>query len=184
MSRPVRLLPALALALVLAATVRAAAPPSWAAPQIRTVVAHGLMASDVASFRPDAPLTSGDLADLAAGLTDTWAQPVANPSARVTVAGLDAGLAPPARFGTEAAARLLGLRYNHPAQRDDLELLPNDTATRAEAAYSAARILAFGGSEVDRVSEAADTFVLPALSTWQKRILSTAFSLIGYPYVW
>jgi cell wall-associated NlpC family hydrolase len=206
MSRPVRLLPALALALALAATVRAATPPSWAAPQIRTVVAHGLMASDVASFRPDAPLTSGDLADLAAGLTDTWAQPVANPSARVTVAGLDAklvralglgpaatafmlgardaGLAPPARFGTEAAARLLGLRYNHPAARDDLELLPNDTATRAEAAYSAARILAFGGSEVERVAEAADTFVLPTLTPWQKRILATAFSLIGYPYVW
>src|SRR5919199_825972 len=92
MSRPVRLLPMLVLALGLAGTVHAAAPSSWAAPQIRTVVAHGLMASDVASFRPDAPLTSGDLADLVAGLTDTWAQPVANPAARVTVAGLDSRL--------------------------------------------------------------------------------------------
>src|SRR5918912_3273686 len=206
MRRPVRLLPALALALVLAATVRAAAPPSWAAPQIRTVVAHGLMAPDVASFRPDAPLTAGALADLAAGLTDSLPPFVANPSARVTMAGLDsrlvralglgpaatafttgardAGLAPPSRFGTEAAARLLGLRFNHPAAQDDLELLPNDTATRAEAAYSAARVLGFGGSEVERVSEAADTFVLPTLTPWQKRILSTAFSLIGYPYVW
>lgn len=205
--RPVRLLPALALAAVsVVATAGAAGPSSWAAPQIRTVVAAGLMADDVASFRPDAPLTTGALADLAAGLTDGLPQPVANPAGRVTMAGLDAklvralglgpaattftngardaGLAPPSRFGTEAAARLLGLRFNHPAAQDDLELLPNDTATRAEAAYSAARVLAFGGSEVDRVSEAADTFVLPVLSPWQKRILSTAFSLIGYPYVW
>src|SRR5918911_1284028 len=206
MSRPVRLLPALALTLALAATARAAAPPSWAASQIRTVVAHGLMAPDVASFKPDAPLTSGALADLAAGLTETVPPVVADPAARVTVAGLDtklvrvlrlgpaataftagaraAGLAPPARFGTEATARLLGLRYNHPAAQDDLELLPSDTATRAEAAYSAARILRFGGGEVPAVEAAASTFLLPTLTTWQHRILTTAFSFIGYPYVW
>ena len=34
-----------------------------------------------------------------------------------------AGLAPPARFGSEVVARLLGLRYNHPSNRDGLELL-------------------------------------------------------------
>ena len=36
-----------------------------------------------------------------------------------------AGLRPPANTGTEAVARMLGLRLNHPAGEDDLELLPN-----------------------------------------------------------
>jgi cell wall-associated NlpC family hydrolase len=179
---------------------------SWADSQIRLVVSHGLMATDVASFRPDDPLTQAALADLVAGLTYTAPAPVANPSAPVTIAGLDTklvralglataagdfvraaravGLSPPRRFGTEVTARLLGLRYNHPAAEDDLELLPSDTATRAEAAYSAARILRFGGGEVPAVEAAASSFLLPALTPWQHRILTTAFSFIGYPYVW
>jgi cell wall-associated NlpC family hydrolase len=130
----------------------------------------------------------------------------ANPTARVTMAGLDnrlvnalglsataklfqdgakrAGLAPPARFGTEAVARLLGLRTNHPAAQDDLELLPNETATRAEAAYSGAQILAFAGSETQAAQDAGATFTLPTLTPWQQRILTTAVRFIGYPYVW
>ena len=52
-----------------------------------------------------------------------------------------AGLEVPGRFGTEVVARLLGLRLNHPAAQDFLELRPQDPATRAEAAYSAAQIL-------------------------------------------
>jgi cell wall-associated NlpC family hydrolase len=179
---------------------------SWADAQIRFVVSNGLMAPDVASFRPDDPLTRGALADLVAGLTGGVPAPVVNPSAPVTIAGLDtklvrglglavaagdfvraaraAGLSPPARFGTEVTARLLGLRYNHPAAEDDLELRPSDTATRAEAAYSAARILRFRGGEVSAVETAASSFVLPPLTSWQSRILATAFSFIGYPYVW
>ena len=72
---------------------------------------------------------------LVAGLTEQPPKPVANPSAPVTLAQLDAklvrtlelgdeaalfqqaavaaGLRPPARFGTEVVARLLGLRTNH-----------------------------------------------------------------------
>src|SRR5919201_5620903 len=179
---------------------------SWADAQIRLVVSQGLMARDVASFRPDDPLTRSALADLVAGLTDTAPAPVANPSAPVTIAGLDTklvralglagaagdfvrgaravGLSPPARFGTEVTARLLGLRYNHPAAEDDLELRPSDTATRAEAAYSAARILSFRGGEIPAVEAAASSFVLSPLTSWQSRILTTAFSFIGYPYVW
>jgi cell wall-associated NlpC family hydrolase len=95
-----------------------------------------------------------------------------------------AGLAPPSRFGTEVVARLLGLRTNHPAGQDSLELLPLDPATRAEAAYSAARVLGFGGWETETITEEATTFVLPELTAWQRQILRTAVSLIGYPYVW
>jgi cell wall-associated NlpC family hydrolase len=95
-----------------------------------------------------------------------------------------AGLAPPSRFGTEVVARLLGLRTNHPAGQDSLELLPRDNATRAEAAYSAARVLGFGGWETVTMTEAATAFELPEMTTWQRQILHTAVSLIGYPYVW
>jgi cell wall-associated NlpC family hydrolase len=179
---------------------------SWADAQIRLVVSRGLMAPDVASFRPDDPLTQGALAALVGGLTGSPTATVAKPAAPVTIAGLDAklvralglgsaagdflrssravGLSPPRRFGTEIVARLLGLRYNHPAAQDDLELRPNDIATRAETAYSAARILRFRGGEIPAVQSAASSFELPPTTTWQRRILMTAFSFVGYPYVW
>jgi cell wall-associated NlpC family hydrolase len=131
---------------------------------------------------------------------------VANPTAQVTMTALDArlvsalglsnaaaefargaraaGLKVPARFGTEVVARLLGLRIDHPASEDSLELLPNDPATRAEAAYSAAAVLHFGGWEIAGVQSLADSFALPQLSAWQTRILDTAMARIGMPYVW
>ncbi len=95
-----------------------------------------------------------------------------------------AGLKVPTRFGTEVAARLLGLRFNHPANEDSLELLPNDPATRAEAAYSAAQVLHFDDWEASSVQSLADSFALPELTDWQKRILTTATGRIGMPYIW
>ena len=179
---------------------------SWAQPQIKVVVARGLMARSVASFRPNATLTQGELADIVAGLTDAPAKPVADPAAPVTMAQLDArlvrvldlsddaalfydaasgaGLRPPARFGTEVVARLLGLRLNHPAGQDDLERLPNDPASRAEAAYSVARLLGVSDAQKAQIEDEAATFELPVLTTWQQRVLTTAVKFIGYPYVW
>ena len=94
------------------------------------------------------------------------------------------GTRPPARFGTEVVARLLGLRKNHEAPQDALERLPSDPATRAEAAYSAAQILRFSGWELHQVEDSAAAFELPELTLWQRRILTTAFGRIGFPYVW
>src|SRR3954451_23466755 len=181
-------------------------PASWAQPEIKLVVARGLMARSVQAFHPNDPLTRGALASLLMGLGAARpAAPTAS-SAPVTVAQLDAtlvrglglsdaaaafaaaaraaDLAPPSRFGTEAVARLLGLRTNHPAQLDSLELLPSQPATRAEAAYSAAQILRFSGWETQRVEQLAQTFELPTLSPWQTQILKTAVHFIGFPYVW
>jgi len=179
---------------------------SWAQPQIRLVVSRGLMARTVASFRPDDPLTQGELSTLVAGLTEEPPKPVANPGAPVTMAQFDArlvrtldmgdeatsfyegavaaGLHPPARFGTEVVARLLGLRTNHPTGHDDLERLPNDPAPRAEAAYSAAQVLSLSEWETKGVEDAAATFELPAFTPWQRRVLTTAVNFIGFPYVW
>jgi cell wall-associated NlpC family hydrolase len=95
-----------------------------------------------------------------------------------------AGLRPPANTGTEAVARLLGLRLNHPAADDALELLPTQPVTRAEAAYSFARVLGLGDPDVLAAQQAADSFTLPTLSPWQQRILTTAVRYVGYPYVW
>jgi cell wall-associated NlpC family hydrolase len=195
------------VALVAAApAVAANSGPSWAQAQIKAVVAAGLMGGDTASFRPNDPLTRGALEQLVAGLTDATPVTPAAPAAKVTMTGLDgrlvgalgltdaaklfsdgarnAGLTVPSRFGSEATARLLGLRTNHPAAQDDLELLPTDTATRAEAAYSAAKVLRFDEWETQSVREAAATFAPPPLTTWQKRIVTTAFRFIGFPYVW
>src|SRR5919197_1407665 len=106
--------------------------PSWAQADIRYVVSHGLMAKTVASFRASDPLTQGELAALVAGLTKQAARAAPVPSAPVaaapefTAGARGAGLTVPSRFGTESVVRLLGLRTNHPAKQDDLELLPND----------------------------------------------------------
>jgi cell wall-associated NlpC family hydrolase len=201
-----RLLYACALVTLLSVSPAAAKPgTSWAQAELRAVVAAGLMAKEAAA-RPNNPLTRGELETLAAGLARLEAVAPAKPTATVTIAALDArlvgalgltdaakaftqsartaGLAPPSRFGTEAVARLLGLRTNHPAALDRFELSPGERATRAEAAYSAARILGFGEWDPQIVDELAAAFVLPQLTPWQKRILGTATRFIGYPYVW
>jgi cell wall-associated NlpC family hydrolase len=199
-----RLLVCAALALVFASP--AAAAPSWALPQIKVVTAKGLMGGTATGFRPDDPLTQGELADLVTGLTGKTALAPPNPAAWKTIGPPDAqlvralGLLPAARqftagvraaglvprngFGTEVAARLLGLRVDHPAAQDLLEPRPTDLASRAEAAYSAARILGFTGDEDDYVTKLAGAFQLPALSGLQRDLLQTAISLVGYPYVW
>jgi cell wall-associated NlpC family hydrolase len=95
-----------------------------------------------------------------------------------------AGLQPPPNTGSEAVARMLGLRLNHPAVQDDLELLPYQPATRAEAAFSFAQILRLDDSALRSVQQAADAFSLPVLTPWQRQILTTAVRFVGYPYVW
>jgi NlpC/P60 family len=95
-----------------------------------------------------------------------------------------AGLTVPSRFGTEVVARLLGLRLNHPASEDPLEVRPQDVVNRAEAAYSVAQILRFSDWEVEHVRESALAFELPVFTPWQLRILDTAVSKIGMPYIW
>ena len=106
-------------------------------------------------------------------------------SARTVTAALrDAGLAPKAGAGTETVARLLGFRFNHPAADDALELSLNDPATRAEAAYSLARLLDLSGWEQDWVRSQTELLVLPELTDVQRQVLTRAVSFVGYPYVW
>jgi cell wall-associated NlpC family hydrolase len=194
------------LALAAPTVVLAKAKRSWAQAEIKLVTARGLMGGDPAAFRPDAPLTRPALDDLVTGLTELPQEPAGASTGHVSLAALDqrlvralelgddarlfylgargAGLRPPSRFGSEVVARLIGLRKNHEAPNDHLELLPNDVATRAEAAYSAAQILRFGDWQTASVEEAAADFELPQYTPWQRKVLQTAVNLIGYPYVW
>jgi len=190
----------------------AAAKRSWAQPQIKAVVAAGLLADSVAAFAPEQPLTQAALGDALAllalqsedGVLSRYR--VVAPARAVTIRELDAalvaflglgdaaraitaqlkaaGLAPKAGAGTETVARLLGLRINHPAAEDAIELGLNDPATRAEAAYSLARLLDLSDWHRERVRTSAESFVLPQLSEWQRRVLTRATSFVGYPYIW
>lgn len=187
------------------AGAQSSASRSWASPQIRSVVAAGLMAPSVAEFRPEDALTWGELATVRAALgapeiavieldrevtvRQLDAQLVAaaglRPAARqIRLAALDAGLAPTPWLGTETVARLLGLRVNHLKENDERELQLPESATRAEAAYSIARLLAFQEWEVEAVRQAAAAFALPDLTSWQRAVLSRALKLVGSPYVW
>lgn len=183
----------------------AAPATTWAATQIAMVVAAGAMGPDVATFRPTDPLTRGELYDALTALGKPVPLP-ADPSRPVTMRELDArlvaslgllpaarrfritardaGLTPTAMLGTETVARLLGLRINHPADQDDLELLPSQAATRAEAAYSLSRVMGLTPGQVTWVDGLSQTFVLPALSDWQRTVVSRALRFVGYPYVW
>jgi cell wall-associated NlpC family hydrolase len=198
---------------------------SWAKSAILTVTREGLLPGTPSTFRPTDPLTSDTLAELLAAIGSPVVAP-ADPAKLVTIAGLDAslvdalglrpvarqlasaaraaGLDPPTRFGTEVVARLLGLRTDLPVSDDSQELQPSQPATRADAAFSAARVLSLGqevpggvpapgltpvaaadaAGGVAYVRSIAPTFVVPALTSQQQEVLHTAFSLIGYPYVW
>jgi cell wall-associated NlpC family hydrolase len=195
---------------------------SWAKSSIAAVTRAGLFPETPATFRPADPLTQEALAGVISHLGGPVMTPV-DPGGLVTIGGLDAalvnalglhsaahefylgarnaGLRPPSRFGTEVTARLLGLRTD--LADDSLELQPQQPATRADAAFSAARVLALAqpypgapapdatplaaaiaGGSVRYVDGLASTFALPQLTPWQAQVLQTGVSLIGYPYVW
>jgi len=260
-----------AVLLAPAAGAKQSATANWAKPQIKFVVAHGLMARSLSTFKPSSPLTqtelkeilaalptdaivspdsgSGDTSTTTTGTTTTGTDPshdtttptttttstdpshdttttttttagttTTTPSrsgpppgspksgSSVSVSAFDtalvkqlglsaaaarfrfvvrqAGLTAPARYGTETVARLLGLRINHPASQDKLELLPSAPITRAEAAFSIAQVLSFTGEETQWVEDTSLSLQMPTLNVWQKRVLNYAIGFIGYPYIW
>ncbi len=177
----------------------------WADPQIGTVLAAGLMGPSAEEFDPQGLLTRGDLS----AALEAWGHPMAqplDPSVAVTVreldarlvtalgvqpvarairiAARDAGLMPVSSLGTETMARLLGLRTNHPAGQDELELLPGQPATRAEAAFSLAQAMAVSDWQKQRLLDATATFSIPVLTDWQRTVVSRALRFVGDPYVW
>ena len=182
-----------------------AAPRSWASPQIQAVVDAGLMAPSPAEFRPDDPLTAGELSivlatlgvpvvsvtdlDRPVSVRELDAQLVTAIGFRdyarnLRLAALAAGLTPKQWLGTETVARLLGLRVNHVKTQEQLELQLGQPATRAEAAYSIARVLTISEFELEAARAQLETFTFPQLDAWQQAILARALRFVGSPYVW
>ncbi|MGL6278215.1 MAG: C40 family peptidase [Gaiella sp.] len=183
---------------------RADLTTSWAANEIAAVVAAGALAPDLASFRPDDPITRGELYDALTVLgkkrpvpsdptrvvtmKELNAQLVAAagglPAARaIRTAALVAGLQPTGMLGTETVARLLGLRLNHPQGSEQLERGPRDPAPRAEVAYSLARLIALDPSRVSDLITRTSSLALPSLSEWQRLVVARSLRFVGYPYV-
>jgi cell wall-associated NlpC family hydrolase len=203
-----RALLATAAAALLLASPAAAATGSWDRRDQRAVIEAGLMAPlDDAQFHGERPVAGSQLPGALHALADRLGVArVPVPTGRVSLAGFDrlvvnqlgladvaqavqaqarnAGLAPPPRFGTEVVARLLGLRFNQPVSRERLELYPWDAITRADAAYSLARVLAFDGSQQQWVRDTLARFVLPRYGPRTRRALRIAVQRIGMPYVW
>ena len=195
---------ALALVATGAASARPEASPTFATGEIAKVVAAGLMAPSVESFRPEDPLTASELATVVASLGGAIS--IADPDAPVPVrelharlvslvglrpaaqsvrmAALDAGVSPRPWLGTETVARMLGLRINHPRTQDELELQVTQPITRAEAAYSIARYMALDERMLAAVRAEAEAFSLPQLTEWQRIVVERALRFVGSPYVW
>ena len=156
-----------------------ATEPLPSAPPVETPVTAPAPAPTPKPATPQKPVT---LAALDTSLVR--AEGLGDAAYRFYLGARRAGLTPPSRFGTETVARLIGLRLNHPASQDALELQPAEPATRAEAAYSAARALELGDETRQWVKDTGATFDLGPLTPWQRRILTTAVRFIGFPYVW
>jgi cell wall-associated NlpC family hydrolase len=210
MRRTACLLSAAAAALALpTASSQAATLGGWNKPEQRAVVRAGLLPRLAdGRFHGEQPLTGAQLAGaLGAFAARAGEAPVAaTSSATVSVTAFDArmvaqlglsdvarhvqdtaraaGLRPPRTFGTEVVARYLGLRDDHPAPDEQLELYPWDPITRAEAAHSLATVLDSGEWAVEGARAQLSAFALPAYSAAQRAALSLAVSKIGMPYVW
>ena len=88
-------------------------------------------------------------------------------------------------FGTEVAARMMGLRLRPPGAQAALELSANDVAMRGRGCLPAAHILGFTGGEAARVSAAGRG--LPAAGACpgnQRARSSRSRSRLRYPDIW
>jgi cell wall-associated NlpC family hydrolase len=162
------------------------------------------MSPSVAEFRPDEPLTATELATVVASLggaisVDDPYRPVTvreldarlvslmglrSGALQIRLAALNAGLSPKPWLGTETVARMLGLRINHERESEALELQLTQPATRAEAAYSIARVLGLTADDLTTARETAATFAVPYLTDLQRAVLASALGFVGSPYVW
>jgi cell wall-associated NlpC family hydrolase len=208
MSRRLLLVAVTVLAVLPTTAAHAAGRGSWNLGEQRAVREAGVM-HDFAdeAFHGEQHVAGLQLSDALATLATQWGLvPVGAPAGKVSVVTFDrllveqlgaadvaaavqsqarqAGLQPPPYFGTEVVARLLGLRENHPAPREELELFPTDAITRAEAAHSFAVALSQGPGAAVGARETLARFTLPRYSAAQRRVLRLAVSKIGMPYIW
>ena len=143
-------------------------------------VAFPRTAKRAAKIRAGAPVTMGDVDRAfvqAAGLDTT-----ARRAERLIAA---AGYAPRPGVGYEIVARLLRLRTNLDQPDDINEHAWYQQASRADAIWSAAQALQWGGWEQDSAVETVDLLAkLPQTTGEQHDAIQRAFDFIGMPYIW
>jgi cell wall-associated NlpC family hydrolase len=105
-------------------------------------------------------------------------------AAHVQATAVAAGLQPPSYFGSEVVARFLELRYEQPVGGQRFDLFPGEAITRAEAAWSLAKVMSLSSWSISSAEESLSAFALPQMSATQRQALRIAVSRIGYPYVW
>jgi cell wall-associated NlpC family hydrolase len=187
-----------AVTLAAPASAHAASLGGWNKSEQREVVSAGLLPKlEDGRFHGERPLSGAQLSAALGEQSASAAKTVsvtafdtrlvnhlglADVAAHVQDAARGAGLHPPKTFGTEVVARFLGLRTNHPAEDETLELYPWEPITRAEAAHSLAVLLDQGDWAVANAREQLTAFVLPQYAPDTK--LALAVSKIGMPYVW
>jgi cell wall-associated NlpC family hydrolase len=109
---------------------------------------------------------------------------LAGVAAHVQASTAAAGLRPPSYFGSEVVTRFLELRYEQPVGGQRFDLFPGEAITRAEAAWSLAKVMSLSSWSISSAVESLSAFVLPQMSAGQRQALQIAVSRIGYPYVW
>jgi cell wall-associated NlpC family hydrolase len=196
---------ALATAFVLCCALFPASSPaavgatrSWAQPQIKLVTARKVFLGTPATFRPQDPLTEGTLARVVARLTDMPAKTPSAPATPVSMAGLDhpvgqenleLGPLEPATRAEAAYSVAAILRFGSSESHRGFGGGDSNGHHHSwgnwRAPAAAAKPSAFASSwEVEDMKAQAQAFVLPKLTGWQRRILQTAVSMIGDPYIW
>ena len=156
-------LAAASAALAATAVARANSSAVYPRRQVSFLIDYGVFRSlhDPQSFHPEQPLSPALLDRMLAAIPDS--RPVGLRRGRLTVAQVDAafveslglsgvaadvarglrasGLEPKPGAGLEVVARTLGLRHNYPADLDERERLPSDTAIRIDGAYATWKML-------------------------------------------
>jgi len=189
-----------ALTLAAPASAHAASLGGWNQSEQREVAAAGLLPRlQDGRFHGERPLTGAQLSTALGEQPAAAARTVsvtsfdarlvrhlglADVAAHVQDVARGAGLHPPRTFGTEVVARFLGLRTNHPAGDETLELYPWEPITRAEAAHSLAVVLDDGDWAAENARAQLTAFELPRYDARTRAKLALAASKIGMPYVW
>ncbi len=79
--------------------------------------------------------------------------------------------------------RAMGMRYNHPAGREQLEAGSGEAMRVGQIAIKAHRAALLDSWQVGQMMEY-ESFDLPAVSGRRRRMMRNAVALIGQPYVW
>jgi hypothetical protein len=204
--RTLACLAAASAALTATALARANASATYPRRQVSFLIARGVFPAvrDPHAFHPELPLSPRLLDRMLAAIPDS--RPVALGTGRLTVGEVDAafvdalglrdvaadvarglraaGLQPKPGAGLEVVARTLALRHNYPADLDDRERLPSDTAIRIDGAYATWKMLRQQDWRRPYVHDKLGGLWIPPVPAAVAGLLQRAVSEIGSPYVW